>query len=118
VVTGGLCQTTAQQRGTDHHELGGTPMSSRLTPMRAARPTRRLGARVVASLAGIALFGGTALATAAPANAMPRSCNDIANTVLFFEIAMDLDTGPYARFYDRDYRYWNRAIGLYYSSGC
>ena len=64
-------------------------------------------------------MSGIAVVTAAvPAQAMPRTCNDIANTIAFFEISMELDTGMYGRLYARDEYFLNYEIRLYYVSGC
>ncbi len=93
-------------------------MSSPFTRTPAAKPARRIRTRVLASVATITMAGGAALATAAPANAMPRSCNDIANTMLFFQLAMEMDTGPYARFYASDSRHYDQQVRLWYGSYC
>lgn len=93
-------------------------MSSPSTHSRENRPARRARRWVTASVTAITISGVTVIGAAAPAQAMPRSCNDIANTMLFFELAMDMDTGAYAGYYASDNRYWYRAMRLYYSSGC
>jgi plasmid replication initiation protein len=93
-------------------------MSSPSTHTRESRQIRRVRRRIAASVAAITMSGVAVVGAAVPAQAMPRSCNDIANTIEFFELAMDMDTGAYARYYATDYRYWNYEIRLYYSSGC
>ena len=72
----------------------------------------------IAAIAAIAISGTVVLATASPAQAMPRSCNDIMSSVMFFELAMDGDTGPYARYWARDSRMFNYEIRLYNNAGC
>lgn len=93
-------------------------MSSSPTNKPESRPKSRVRRQVAAGVVAISMSGAAVVVAAVPAQAMPRSCNDIANTIEFFELAMDMDTGAYARYYASDYRYWNREIRLYYSSGC
>ena len=84
---------------------------------RAALP-RRIRSRAVASVAAIAVSGAALVTIAAPAQALPRSCDNIAQSIMFFELAIDSDTGPYARYLAQDTRMWNYEVRLYYASDC
>ena len=85
---------------------------------RKSRPLGRVRQRVATSVAAITMSGVAVVGAAVPAHAMPRSCNNIADTIAFFELAMDLDVGPYASYFARDYRAWSQNVRLYYGSGC
>jgi hypothetical protein len=93
-------------------------MSSLINRTREAKPMRRIRSRVVAGVTATAISGAAVVAIAAPAQARPRSCANIMQSVIFFELAMQGDTGPYARYLAEDTRMYNLEMRLYNGAGC
>jgi hypothetical protein len=93
-------------------------MSSLITRPREAKPMRRIRSRVVAGVTAIAIPAAALVATAAPAQARPRSCANIAQSMMFFELAMQLDTGASARYLVQDTRMFIYELRLYNGAGC
>jgi hypothetical protein len=93
-------------------------MSALINRTREARPARRIRSRVVAGVAAIAIPATAVVATAAPAQARPRSCANIAQSVMFFELAMQGDTGASARYLAGDTRMFMYETRLFTSAGC
>ncbi len=78
----------------------------------------RIGARVGAGVAAVAISAAGLAVTAGPAQARPRSCANIMQSMEFFWLAMTYDTGAQAAYFARDNRMYNYEIGLYNSQGC
>lgn len=97
-------------------------MSSVINRTREAEPMRRIRSRVVTSVTAIAISAATAaaavVATAAPAQARPRSCANIMQTMIFFELATQGDTGASAQYFAQDNRMFNYEVRLYNAAGC
>ena len=97
-------------------------MSSLINRTREAKPMRRIRSRVVAGVTTIAISAAAAatavVATAAPAQARPRSCANITQSMMFFELAMEMDTGASARYLVQDTRMYNYEVRLYNAAGC
>lgn len=93
-------------------------MSSRFNRTRAAEPMHRIRSRVIAGGAAIAISAAAVVATAAPAQARPRSCANIMQSMMFFELAMQLDTGASSQYLARDTRMFNYEIRIYNGAGC
>ena len=83
---------------------------------------RSRGSVVRQSLAAAAVaamvVSGVAVATATPAQARPRSCNNILQSLMFFSLAVEMDTGPYSQYLARDQQLLNYEWDLYGRSGC
>jgi hypothetical protein len=93
-------------------------MSSLISRTRAAKPMHRIGARIGAGVVAIAISGAGLAATAGTAQARPRSCANIMQSMEFFWLAMTNDTGASARYFAQDNRMYNYEIGLYNGAGC
>ena len=93
-------------------------MSSLSSRTRGARPVSRLRTRLVASAAAIALSGTAVVASAVPAQARARSCENIGQSMMFFWLAMESDTGAYAGYWAADNRMYNYEIRVYNNAGC
>lgn len=97
-------------------------MSSLINRTREAKPMSRIRSRAVAGVTAIAISGAAAaaavVATAAPAQARPRSCMNIMQSMMFFELAMELDTGVSAQYFAQDSRMFNYEVRLYNNAGC
>ena len=74
---------------------------------------RRIRSRVVAGVAAIAIPAAALVVTAAPAQARPRSCDNIMQSMIFFELAMQGDTGESAQYFAQDNRMFNMEARLY-----
>jgi hypothetical protein len=93
-------------------------MSELINRTREAKPMRRIRSRVVAGVAAAAMSGTAVVAIAAPAQARPRSCANIMQSMLFFELAMQGDTGPQAGYLAQDTRMYNYEVKVYARAGC
>jgi len=93
-------------------------MSSLINRPRAANKVRRFRSRMVAGVAATAMSATAVVAIAAPAQARPRSCDNISQSMLFFDLAMQGDTGPYAIYLARDTRMFMYEVSLFARSGC
>ncbi|MDQ1463417.1 MAG: hypothetical protein QOC73_358 [Actinomycetota bacterium] len=93
-------------------------MSSLIDRTREAKPMRRIRSRVVAGVAAISISGAAVVAAAVPAQARPRSCWNISQSMMFFDLAMQMDTGAYARYLVQDTRMYNYEVGLFNRAGC
>jgi hypothetical protein len=82
------------------------------------KPTHRIRSRVIAGVAAIAIPATALVATAAPAQARPRSCANIQQTLMFFALAIQMDTGESASYLAQDTRQFNANARLYHSGGC
>lgn len=92
-------------------------MSSLFNRRRQPKATHRIRS-AVAAVTALAVSGAVIVATASPAQAMPRSCHDIMSSIIFFELAMDDDIGANGRFWVGDYQRYNYDMRLYYNAGC
>jgi hypothetical protein len=90
-------------------------MSPHVTATLGTKPMRT---RVVASVAAIAMSGIAVVGSAVPAQARPRSCANISQSMEFFYLAMQMDTGASAGYWATDNRMYNYEIGLYNRAGC
>ena len=93
-------------------------MSSLFNRTREAKLMRRIRSRVVAGVAAIAISAAAVVATAAPAQARPRSCANIMQSMMFFELAMQLDTGDSAQYLAQDTRMFNYNVRLFHAADC
>jgi hypothetical protein len=97
-------------------------MPSLISRTHEAKPIRRIRSRVVAGVAAIAMSATAAaaigVATAGTAQARPRSCANIAQSMEFFWLAMTYDTGASTQYFAQDNRMYNYEIGLYNAAGC
>jgi len=93
-------------------------MSSLITRTRAAKPIHRIGARVGAGVVAIALSATGLAVTAGSAQARPRSCWNIGQSMEFFWLAMQMDTDASAQYFAQDNRMYNYEIRLYNAAGC
>ncbi len=85
---------------------------------RNAKPTRRVRSRVTAAVAAIGVSAAIVVATADPAQARARSCDNIAQSMIFFWLAMEDDTGVNAHYLAGDTRMYNLQVSLYRGAGC
>ena len=93
-------------------------MSTLINHAREAKPMRRISSHVVAGVAAIAISATAIVATAAPAQARPRSCMNIMQSMMFFELAMQMDTGASAQYLAGDTRMFNYEVRVYNGAGC
>jgi hypothetical protein len=93
-------------------------MSSLINRTREAKPMRRIRSRVVAGVAVTAISAAGVVATTATAQARPRSCWNIGQSMMFFQLAMQMDTGASARYLVQDTRMYNYEVGLSNAAGC
>ena len=93
-------------------------MSSPWSRTRTARPVRRLRTRATASAAAIAISAIAVVGTAVPAQARPRSCASISQSITFFWLAMQGDVGESAPSFAADSRAFNYEIAVFVGSGC
>jgi hypothetical protein len=96
----------------------GALMSSLINHTREPKPMRRIRSRVVAGVAAIALSATGLAVTAGSAQARPRSCWNIGQSMEFFWLAMQMDTGASAQYFAQDNRMYNYEIRLYNAAGC
>jgi len=101
-----------------HRNSYGGPMSSPISRTQAARPMHRIGARVGAGVVAIALSAAGLAVTAGSAQARPRSCWNIGQSMEFFWLAMRSDSGASAQYFAQDNRMYNYEIRLYNAAGC
>ena len=106
------------QRAASFTATQGAPMSSLINRTREAKPMRRIRSRVVAGVAAFAIPATALVVTAAPAQARPRSCANIAQSMMFFDLAMQGDTGASAGYLAMDTRMFMYEVRLFASSGC
>jgi hypothetical protein len=92
-------------------------MSSLVNHSRGSTARRRARPLAMAAVAAM-VVSGVAVATAAPAQARPRSCNNILQSLMFFSLAVEMDTGPSAQYLARDQRMLNYEWDLYGRYGC
>jgi hypothetical protein len=92
-------------------------MSSLFNHSRVSKARRRVRSLAMAAVAAM-VVSGVAVLTAAPAQARPRSCNNILQSMMFFSLAVEMDTGPYAQYLARDQRMLNYEWDLYGRYGC
>ena len=78
---------------------------------------RQIRGRLAVPLMVTTLAVGAVL-TASPAQARPRSCQNIAGSIMFFQLAVEMDTGPYARYLANDQRWLSYNLALYARAGC
>lgn len=93
-------------------------MSSLISRTQAAKPMHRIGARVGAGVVAIALSATGLAVTAGSAQARPRSCWNIGQSMEFFWLAMTNDTGASAQYFAQDNRMYNYEVRLYNAAGC
>jgi hypothetical protein len=109
---------TAQRAVRFHRNSFGGPMSSLISRTQAAKPMHRIGARVGAGVVAIALSATGLAVTAGSAQARPRSCWNIGQSMEFFWLAMTNDTGASAQYFAQDNRMYNYEVRLYNAAGC
>jgi hypothetical protein len=117
-ITGGSSPMTAQRAVRFHRNSFGGPMSSLISRTQAAKPMHRIGARVGAGVVAIALSAAGLAVTAGSAQARPRSCWNIGQSMEFFWLAMTNDTGASAQYFAQDNRMYNYEVRLYNAAGC
>ena len=88
-------------------------MSSLNNRTREAKPMRRIRSRVVAGVAAVAIPAAALVSIAGPAQARPRSCDNILQSMIFFELAMQGDSGDSAHYFAQDQRMFNYEAALY-----
>ena len=93
-------------------------MSALINRTREAAPTHRIRARVSAGVVAIALSATGLAVTAGSAQARPRSCWNIGQSMEFFWLAMTNDTGASAQYFAQDNRMYNYEVRLYNAAGC
>lgn len=93
-------------------------MSSFINRGREAKPMRRIRSRVVAGVAAIAIPAAAVVATAAPAQARPRSCDNLMQSMMFFALAIQMDSGDSAQYLAQDTRMFNYNVRLFHGQGC
>jgi len=93
-------------------------MLSLIKRAQASMSTRPIRSRVVAGVAAFAIPATALVVTAAPAQARPRSCANIAQSMMFFDLAMQGDTGASAGYLAVDTRMFMYEVRLFASSGC
>lgn len=93
-------------------------MSSLINRTREGKPTRRIRSRVVAGVAAVAIPAAALVATAAPAQARPRSCDNLMQSMMFFALAIQMDTGESAQYLALDTRMFNYNVRLFHGGGC
>ena len=87
-----------------------------LSQSRRARSKMR--SRFLTSVAVLGISASTLVVAAAPAQARPRSCANLYQSLIFFSLAMDLDTGVNAQYLARDTYWYNRVGSQYDAAGC
>jgi hypothetical protein len=92
-------------------------MSPLFNHSRGSTARRRVRSLAIAAVAAV-VVSGVAVLTAAPAQARPRSCNNILQSMMFFSLAVEMDTGPDAQYLARDQRMLNYEWDLYGRYGC
>jgi putative Ca2+/H+ antiporter (TMEM165/GDT1 family) len=93
-------------------------MSSLINRTREVKPMRRIRSRVVAGVAATAMSAAAVVAIAAPAQARPRSCANIMQSMMFFALAIQMDTGESAQYLAQDTRMFNYNVRLFHGAGC
>jgi hypothetical protein len=93
-------------------------MSSLINRTREVKPMRRIRSRVVAGVAATAMSAAAVVAIAAPAQARPGSCANIMQSMMFFALAIQMDTGESAQYLAQDTRMFNYNVRLFHGAGC